>query len=241
VHNNHINNLLDLKGVKVKNVISTAFRVEIYIETKKKPHKCPVCGSITTKIHDYRKQTIKDIPIQKKKKTYLILRKRRYLCSCGKRFYEKIDFLPKYHRMTNRLVESIIDELSDNSSVSSIATKLNISTHTVNRIFSHINYSIDFLPEVISIDEFKGNSGGSKYHCIIVDPKSRKVIDILKDRKFHILSSYFKQFKNRSDVKYIVIDMWRPYLDIAKNYFKMLMMFLILMVVQKGLIIKSKY
>lgn len=28
-----------------------------------KPHKCPRCGNITSKIHDYRTQRVKDIPM----------------------------------------------------------------------------------------------------------------------------------------------------------------------------------
>ncbi|MCX8074335.1 MAG: transposase family protein [Clostridia bacterium] len=35
----------------------------MYAETKKKPHVCPKCGSTTSKVHDYRTQKIKDIPI----------------------------------------------------------------------------------------------------------------------------------------------------------------------------------
>jgi len=219
VHNNHINNLLDLKGVIVKNIVSKPSFIEIHIQTKVKTHKCPACGSLTKRVHDYRYQRIKDIPIQSKN-TFLVLRKRRYLCHCGKRFYEKLDFLPRYHRMTNRLSAYIINELKSNYSVTSIANRLNISTHTVNRVFDHIQYFNNTLPEVLSIDEFKGNSGGAKYHCILVDPKSKRVLDILKDRKIYVLTSYFKQFKDRSNVKYFITDMWRPYVDIAKTYFK---------------------
>jgi len=76
------------------------------------------------------------------------------------------------------------------------------------------------LPEAISIDEFKGNSDGIKYHCSIVDPANRKVLDIIKDRKFSYLSTYFKAFKNRDKVKYFICDMYRPFVDIAKTYFK---------------------
>ena len=36
------------------------------------------------------------------------LRKRRYRCACGKRFFEKNTFLPRYYRITSRLVSEII-------------------------------------------------------------------------------------------------------------------------------------
>uniref|UniRef100_UPI000315C8DB transposase n=1 Tax=Caldicellulosiruptor obsidiansis TaxID=717609 RepID=UPI000315C8DB len=42
------------------------------------------------------------------KKTYLVLRKRRYICKkCGKKFFEHINFLGKHQRMTNRLAAYI--------------------------------------------------------------------------------------------------------------------------------------
>lgn len=156
-------------------------------------------GSTTSKVHDYRTQKIKDILIQNKK-TYIVLKKRRYVCkNCGKRFFENLDFLPKYLRITNRLFAYIINELSSLGSMSSIASKANISFHTVKRIFDMVSYSTpDYLPEVISIDEFIGNSGNSDYHCIIVDPVNHKVIDIIKDRKLHVLCSYFKKLKTET-------------------------------------------
>ncbi|WP_423236643.1 helix-turn-helix domain-containing protein, partial [Caloramator fervidus] len=76
------------------------------------------------------------------KKTFIILKKRRYVCkNCGKRFFENLDFLPKYHRITNRLVAYIISELSCISSMSSVASKANVSSHTVKRIFDMVSYS----------------------------------------------------------------------------------------------------
>ena len=46
------------------------------------------------------------------------------------------------------------------------------------------------MPEVIVIDEFKGNAGGEKYQAIITDPKTGVVLDILPDRKQSVLIIY---------------------------------------------------
>ena len=37
--------------------------------------------------------------------------------------------------------------------------------------------------EILPIDEFKSNTGGEKYNCILSDPKSGIVLDILEARK----------------------------------------------------------
>ncbi len=64
----------------------------IFLKLEIKQHKCPCCGKETSKIHDYRKQKIKDIPAFGKT-IYLFLNKRRYVCThCKKRFMEKNTF-----------------------------------------------------------------------------------------------------------------------------------------------------
>ena len=52
---------------------------EIRIKLNRKTHKCPCCECETNKIHDYRTQRIKDLPIFGKK-CVLVLKKRRYVC-----------------------------------------------------------------------------------------------------------------------------------------------------------------
>ena len=56
------NNLLNIKDVFIKKVVHADFYVKVFIETKPSPQTCPCCGSITKRIHDYRIQTIKDLP-----------------------------------------------------------------------------------------------------------------------------------------------------------------------------------
>jgi len=221
VHNNYINELLGFKDVKVKKVESDDFSVTIHIETVKKEQTCPCCNNATSKVHDYRFQTIKDCPIQFKN-TFIKLRKRRYKCkNCGKQFFEDVNFLPKYYRMSNRLSAWICRQFSTTNSVKQIANSANVSSNTVFRLLSLFNVSNNSLPEVLSIDEFKGNTGYSKYQVSLMDNVNSKVIDILPSRKVHDLCQYFKKFptSKRENVKYFVTDLWDDYKDIAMTYF----------------------
>jgi transposase len=212
--------LLGLKGVIVKNVRQLPDKTEIFIELPRKPHVCPCCGHQTSYVHDYRCQTVKDIPAFGKH-TSLILRKRRYRCpACGKRFFENNSFLPKYQRMTNRLAAYIISKLADVRSFTSVAREVNLSVSTIIRIFDCINYGKpQQLPEVVSIDEFKGNTSGEKYQCILTDPVRHRILDILPARHSHKLTQYFSQI-DRSKTKHFVSDMWSTYANIAQTYFK---------------------
>ena len=210
--------LLGLQGVEIKNIEENEERYEIAIEQPRKTCICPCCGAKTNKIHDYRYQRVKELSAFEKK-VVLILHKRRYVCSCGKRFFEPNTFLAKYQRMTQRAIMGLLDKLSDSRSYTSVAQEFSISTSTVIRFFKNVQYSKPIeLPEVIGIDEFKGNSGGEKFHGILTDLGERKVVDILKTRYEHDLCDYFKKY-DRSKVKYFVSDMYKPYAEIAEYYF----------------------
>lgn len=204
--NDYIAKLLDLEDVIVRKVEIIEDKAELYIELPRKGHKCPVCGELTSQIHDYREQRVKDIPFGRT--TTLYLRKRRYRCqSCGKRFYEENCFLGRYRRMTTRLTAHIISLFKKLQSATEIARECNISSTTALRCFDCVNYCCKSLPYVLSIDEFKGNAGGEKYQTIVTDAKNGKVLDILPNRFESNLIRYFRRFSNKDNVHYFVTDM----------------------------------
>ena len=219
LYNYYTQKLLGLEGVLIKKVFNNTKTLSIMIELPRKIHICPCCQNKTDKVHDYRNQVIKDIPAFGKP-TVLILRKRRYICpECGKRFFEKNTWLPRYHRITNRLVGYIIHRLSDVHSFTSVAKDTNLSVSTIIRFFDIVGTPTVVMPKVLSIDEFKGNTDGEKYQCIITDPVNKRIIDILPMRYKHKLTEYFTKF-NRSKTAYFVSDMWETYRDISKSFFK---------------------
>ena len=77
------------------------------------------------------------------------------------------------------------------------------------------------LPLLPLTDEFKGNASTGKYQCILVDPKKRRILDILPDRTQSHLADYWRNIprKERLKVKFFVCDMWRPYTELAQTFF----------------------
>ena len=215
--------LLNLQEVIVKKIEILENITHIHIEMPVKEHICPVCGEKTKYIHDYRCRTIKDLPAFDKAVT-LFYRQRRYCChNCGKRFAEHNSFVPKYYHITRRLINKILDKAEEVCSFTSISKDLNISVSTVIRIFDSITYLSPYkLPEAVAIDEFKGNTGKEKYQAILTNPMTGEVLDILVDRKQGHLIKYLKQYaiENRSEVKFFVSDMWKPYHELAQAFFK---------------------
>ena len=221
MQHNFIRNLLDLKGVIVKKVRYKKNFVKIHIELPVREQTCPHCKAKTTKIKDYRTQIIKDIPIRFKT-TLLSYRKRRYQCKeCGKTFYEKAQFLPKRARKTTRVTEFIVDRLKTKQSMKDIARDADVSINTVSRLLPPLAVSAKHLPEVLCIDEFKGNTGHYKYQVSLMDGKTRKPIDIIECRYKTHLQDYFNKFsiQERKKVKYVVTDLWKTYKDLANTYF----------------------
>ena len=214
---NYTAELLNLEDVIITNVENISDQLHIYVELPRTKHICPCCGAETDRVHDYRMQIIKDVPMARD--TFLHLRKRRYRCDCGKRFFEKNSFLPRYYRVTTRLFTEIIFAFKKIVSATEIGCRYNVSGMTAMRYFNLFNKKLTKLPEVISLDEFKGNSGGQKYNSIIVDPKEKEVLDVLPNRFENDLVKYFAQFTNKNDVKYFVCDMNPHFRQVARICF----------------------
>ena len=222
-YTNFTEKLLGLQDLIITNVIEEENKIIIYAELEVKEQICPCCGGKTKLIHDYRKQIIKDLPIAGKN-VEIHYRKRRYRCPhCDKRFAEKNSFLPRYYRVTSRVIAYVYEMLREVYSYTSVGKQLNLSVSTIIRYFDLVAYSKPkSLPDVIAIDEFKGNANNEKYLCIITDPKSRMVLDILPKRKMYYLTEYFREYsvEERSAVNIFISDMWKSYADISSIFFK---------------------
>ncbi len=209
-----------MKDARIENVKHSDTHIHIYFSMKRIAYACPRCGGLTERIHDYRIQKIKDLPIQGKH-VILHYRKRRYSCPCcGKKFYETLYLVPKRHRITNRLALYSTHLLEHRISIKDAANSLGVSSSSVSRWLKLISFSPPrTLPKVLSIDEFKGNAWGEKFQCILTDLKKRTVFDVLPTRKQEDLLAYFSSFKDKSAVKYFVMDMNKSYQSAAALYF----------------------
>ena len=213
----YIGFLLNLKEVCVISYSKSS----IVLSLPQKYHVCPNCKHKTNKVHDYRLQKIKHL-FKTEEPISIFLRKRRYVCPhCSKRFLEKNSFLGKYQRMTTSLKKSIISQLFETKSATSIAKEHNISVSTVLRIVDSLATSEVKLPQIISIDEFKGNASGEKFQFVINDPVNKKVLDVLPTRKANYLYYYFEKFtyEERSKVKYVIMDMSKSFREVVNNCF----------------------
>ena len=212
--------MLDMEHMEIKNVEVTAEQITMHVVMERRVCECPACGALTDAIHDYREQTVKDVPIQGKAVIWKY-RKRRYRCTCcGHRFYERNTLLPKWHRLTNRLAIYGIDLMRTKQSRKDIAAAVNVSPSTIARWLSLLRFDKPKrLPRVLSIDEFRGNTEYGKFQCIMTAPTEKRIFDILPTYKESDIYQYLKTFPNKQEVEYFVSDMKKEYISLAKHLF----------------------
>lgn len=214
-----IEKLLQLEDVIVTHIECRGKQMHVHLRMQQRLHRCPACGSLTSKVHDYRTQLVRDVSVSGYE-TILHLRKRRHVCpKCGKRFDERIGFLPRYRQFTNRVNLQIYEQLKKCRSIKDIAEDNNMSPPTAAKIINEINFKTRKLPEVLAIDEFRGNAEGERFQCILADPKNRRVVEILPNRRHEMIRHYLGRFPNKRDVRFVVMDMTGGYRRLMKELF----------------------
>ena len=211
--------LLKMEGVQIENLEETEEEIILQISMERKMHICKRCGGKTDRIHDYRIREVRDLELRGKP-VRLLYRRRRYACpACRKRFSETNDFVGRYMRFTHRTAEKIMELLRRRSSMKDIAKDTGTSVSGVKRVLGIMPVSKpQRLPQALSFDEFKGDTGGQPFQCIVADPLNRCVFDILPDRTALTIQEYLRSFPNRDEVKYAVMDMNRGFRNIARTF-----------------------
>lgn len=225
---NSITQLLDLEDpdifisdVSVEGTVKT-----ITLETKILPRYCPSCGF---RMHSKGIHTRKiNHPIlQDGYKVLLLLKQRRWKCSnveCSYTANENFRFVNKARRTTNATDMLIVEAFRDlSASASSIAKKFHTSdTHVLDVFDRYVRLDRLPLTDIISVDEvFLDMDEFGKYALVIQDFYTGDPIDILRSRRNTIVEPYFLSIskEERYAVKYLISDMYSPYLAFVEKYF----------------------
>ena len=188
--------------------------------------KCGVLFDNNFEKHGFISSDIK-IPDVAGFKTILRLKKQRYLCKhCVKAFTLR-DNVTEYGCFISKNTKwKIACELRNKVSEKDIAKNNNVSPNTVERIMDSYydtkKLYKNYLPQVLSFDEFKSvksADGAMSFH--MCNGETGQTIDIVEDRKLLNLLKYFSyySFKARKSVKFIIIDMYAPYVSLIKKMF----------------------
>lgn len=156
----------------------------------------------------------------------LHLKKQRFLCkSCGETFIARTSLVDKHCHISHIVKRKIMTLLTKEIAMSTIAHQTFVSTHTVIRILRHTADSFtkySHLPKTICIDEFKSvKDCVGKMSFIFCDGDTHNIVDIVENRKQSYLIDYFSRFdpSQRSKVQFVVMDMFKPYIEVIKTCF----------------------
>lgn len=185
---------------------------------------CPCCGGRTVS-KGIRERSYHHLPISGTP-SRIVWKRRRYTCKdCGKNFSEDNPFGPESFHQTYALLSGVARDLANTHlSYEDIAKKNGISV-TLTELYcdSFIQVPRLTLPENLGIDEIHSGMAkyGGSYLCCFADNNERTLNEILPDRSKRTLSRYLEKIpcSERKRVKYVTIDMWEPYKDVALKYF----------------------
>lgn len=185
---------------------------------------CTECGSINISIKDYRLKKIKH-SISTHQPCIINYKTRRFKCKdCGKTFLENNPFCQEDEKLSLFTTIKILDKLrSHTATFSSVSKDLHTSVQTVINVFDNYASSSRLqFDEAICIDEIYTNKlTKKKYCCIIMNFKTKQIIDLYPSRlKYDLIENFMKiPLAERKKVKYVIIDMWETYKQVSLDVF----------------------
>ena len=238
--NNYIRNLLNIKDQNINFIENGVYNKKIkgknckVVEAKLSyaPKYCDRCGIVFESNDDFEKKgfdkgSMVVIPSICKINSYLFLKKQRILCHhCNSSFVCRTELVNYGCFISVPTKLSIVTDLVKKRSEKDIALDNNVSSNTVERVIDSYYKGKKLykhhLPKVLCFDEFKSvKAAKGKMSFHLCNGITGKTIDIVEDRRFNSLYKYFGYYthKARRNVKFIVIDMYSPYIKLIKALF----------------------
>ena len=128
--------ILNLPGVIVKEQKIFNQTIILEVEKRSKTARCPLCNSVSRRLHQNHFSLIKDLPWGEKE-VFLRINRRQFKCNnCRKPFSELLDFVGKRQKYTKRYAVTITEKVVK-SDLRNVAIENNL---TEAQVESMINY-----------------------------------------------------------------------------------------------------
>ena len=225
---NSITELVNLEDadIFISNISINGTKKILTLETKPIRHFCPVCG-FKMYSRGIKVRTINHPVLQDGYELVLKLKQRRWRCTntpCSYTINESFNFVDKRKRNTNATDMLIIHAFRDLSvSASSIASKYKVSdTYVLDTFDRYVKMDRLPLSDIISVDEVCLDlDPNCRYALVIQDFYTGNPIDLLSSRRTNDTEPYFMSIplEERSQVKYLISDMYNPYINWVNRYF----------------------
>ena len=225
---NSITELLDLEDsdIFISDTSIEGTRKTIVLETHVTAKFCPCC-SFRMHSRGIKKRSISHPILQDGYELLIILKQRRWRCTnpdCMYTCNEDFRFVNKRRRSTNATDMMILSAFKDLSeSAVDIAKRFKTSdTHVLDVFDRYVKLNRLPLTDIISVDEvYTDMSDDGKYALVIQDFYTGDPIDLLRSRRSNVTEPYFVSIpiEERRQVKYLLSDMYNPYISFVDKYF----------------------
>lgn len=183
------------------------------------PEACLKCGTIGelyrhgTKVVEYLDSPMRGSPAR------LRATVQRFRCrSCSETFLQPLGGIQPERRMTERCA-SFIQARCLRDTFTRLAEDVGCDDKTVRNLAAEYIERLQgaykpVLPEYLGIDE---TTIDGSLRLVLTDIGNRKPVDMVDARDQGKLATWLHHFKDRSHVRGVSIDMWRPYLNTVHN------------------------
>ena len=225
---NDITDLLDLEdsNLNVTDVTLSGNKKIVTLETAPTIHHCPVCN-YRIYSRGIKTRTINHPILQDTYQLIIKLKQRRWRCTnpiCGYEANETFNFVNKYRRTSNATDLLIVNSFRDlsNTAVKIAETFKTSDTHVLDVFDTYVKMERLPLSDAICIDEvYLDMDPRCKYVMVIQDFHTGQTIDMLHSRRSNVTEPYFASIpkEERFSVKYLISDMYNPYIAYTTKYF----------------------
>jgi transposase len=222
---------LDLAGLVVLGQSDEGDELVIDVQYANAFGVCPRCGRPSNKVHDYRPQRKRDLPLRGQGVT-LVLWRRRFRClwCLGRRRRPRTFSEPdpacglgpagRARRTTQRLREQIGCE-PPHQTVKRVAEVYGVGERFVRECFAGRAQAamaaagpLGHTPRVLGMDEFSMKKG-RRYETVFCDLEAPRVLEVVAGREQRAVQAYLEGLREPERVGVVVIDMSQTYREVV--------------------------
>jgi transposase len=188
-----------LSALSVEGVEDAGDVVVVRASTKDDAVACPVCGTLTGRVHAFHERVPADVPVDGRR-VLVRLRIRRMRCpvtDCARQtFREQVPGLvERYQRRTVRLgeqVRGVVRELAGRASARLLpALGIAVGRDTAVRVLLGIPLPDHGVPRVLGIDDFALRRGHD-YATVVINADTGARIDVLSGRGAQVVAGWLR-------------------------------------------------
>lgn len=190
--------------------------LSLYLKPVSKVMYCEQCGSRCSQVHETVVRRVRDLPLFDYRVVLHVPRRRLWCEQCGGPRLERLAWLGRYQRVTERLARAC-GQLLQAATVQAVAVFYGLGWHTVKSIDkARLRESVQ-APDwsgirYLAMDEFALHKG-HRYATVVVDPIGRQVLWIGQGRSRETARAFFEQLPPgvAQRIEAVAIDMTTAY------------------------------